>query len=176
VEVVVDTTEVDPWIIADHLADKEVKWHPGANPEIIMTTMGLAVATKATAAVATKATEVVPAEAMAIPIPGTGLAAEATAVAATATTAPSIPAGTTIQVVAKEVEAPAGIEVGVRTLAGTTTIVTEEEAQEVMEVTVQEEVIRVIEEEDKVKQVVQCAEVLTTEATEEVEDAPRPIL
>ena len=167
-EVVVDTTEVDPWIIADHLADKEVKWHPGANPEIIMTTMGLAVATKAT--------EVVPAEAMAIPIPGTGLAAEATAVAATATTAPSIPAGTTIQVVAKEVEAPAGIEVGVRTLAGTTTIVTEEEAQEVMEVTVQEEVIRVIEEEDKVKQVVQCAEVLTTEATEEVEDAPRPIL
>ena len=169
-----DTTEVDPWIIADHLADKEVKWHPGANLEIIMTTMGLAVATKATVAVATKATEVVPAEAMAIPIPGTGLAAEATAVAATATTAPSIPAGTTIQVVALAAMAEApetGIEVGVRTLAGTTTIVTEE--AQVMEVTVQEEVIRVIEE-DKVKQAVRCAEV-PTEATE-VEDAPRPIL
>ena len=168
-EVVVDT-EVDLWITADHLADKDLL-HPGANLEITMTTMVLAEAAKAT--VAAVATEVAPAEAMAIPIPGTVLA-EATAAVATATMAPSIPAGTTIQVVAKEVEAPAGIEVGVRTLAGTTTIVTEEEAQEVMEVTVQEEVIRVIEEEDKVKQAVQCAEV-PTEATE-VEDAPRPIL
>ena len=168
-EVVVDT-EVDLWITADHLADKDLL-HPGANLEITMTTMVLAEAAKAT--VAAVATEVAPAEAMAIPILGTVLA-EATAAVATATMAPSIPAGTTIQVVAKEVEAPAGIEVGVRTLAGTTTIVTEEEAQEVMEVTVQEEVIRVIEEEDKVKQAVQCAEV-PTEATE-VEDAPRPIL
>ena len=167
-EVVVDT-EVDLWITADHLADKDLL-HPGANLEITMTTMVLAEAAKAT--VAAVATEVAPAEAMAIPILGTVLA-EATAAVATATMAPSIPAGTTIQVVAKEVAAPAGIEVGVRTLAGTTTIVTEE-AQQVMEVTVQEEVIRVIEEEDKVKQAVQCAEV-PTEATE-VEDAPRPIL
>ena len=64
----------------------------------------------------------------------------------------------------------AGIEVGVRTLAGTTTIVMEEAQEVTEEVTVQEEVIKI-----EVKEVDLCAEVLPTEeATEEID--PPPIL
>ena len=169
-EVAAAHPEVDPWITADHPADKADLLLPGTKEtNTITTALATMAATKATV-VATEA-EALAVEAGAIPTPGTALAV---AMAEAATMAPSIPAGTTIQVVALAAMAEApetGIEVGVRTLAGTTTIVTEE--AQVMEVTVQEEVIRVIEE-DKVKQAVRCAEV-PTEATE-VEDAPRPIL
>ena len=169
-EVAAAHPEVDPWITAAHPADKADLLLPGTKEtNTITTALATMAATKATV-VATEA-EALAVEAGAIPTPGTALAV---AMAEAATMAPSIPAGTTIQVVALAAMAEApetGIEVGVRTLAGTTTIVTEE--AQVMEVTVQEEVIRVIEE-DKVKQAVRCAEV-PTEATE-VEDAPRPIL
>ena len=171
-EVAAAHPEVDLWITAAHPPDKADLPLPGTKEtNTITTALATMAATRATV-VATEA-EALAVEAGAIPTPGT---VPVVAMAEAATMAPSIPAGTTIQVVALAAMAEApetGIEVGVRTLAGTTTIVTEEDKEEVMEVTVQEEVIRVIEE-DKVKQAVRCAEV-PTEATE-VEDAPRPIL